>query len=111
MTSSTKSRSGVGSARAALAGIDAVPVRHPGRWVAVAVVAVLVAMLLHLLLTNPVFNWPFVFEAMDQNVVIRGFFVGTVLVTVGAMAFGIVGGVLLAVAAAELVRRRRRTPA
>jgi polar amino acid transport system permease protein len=30
-----------------------VPVRHPGRWVAVVVIAVLVAMLAHSLITNP----------------------------------------------------------
>ncbi|PPK98713.1 polar amino acid transport system permease protein [Kineococcus xinjiangensis] len=77
--------------------IEAVPVRHPGRWVAVAVIAVLVAMFLHLLLTNPVFNWPFVFEAMNQRVVIEGFIYGTLLVTLGAMVVGVVGGVILAV--------------
>ena len=30
--------------------IDAVPVRHPGRWVAIAVIAVLVAMFVNMLL-------------------------------------------------------------
>ena len=37
--------------------IKAVPVRHPGRWVAVAVIVVLVAMLVHSFLTNPNFQW------------------------------------------------------
>ncbi|GAB7190400.1 amino acid ABC transporter permease [Kineococcus sp. NUM-3379] len=64
---------------------------------AVAVIAVLVAMFLHLLVTNPVFNWPFVFEAMNQNAVIRGFLLGTLFVTVCAMALGITLGTLLAV--------------
>ncbi|GAG28439.1 unnamed protein product, partial [marine sediment metagenome] len=39
--------------------IRAVPVRHPGRWVAAAVIAVLVAMFVHMLVTNPVFQWSF----------------------------------------------------
>ena len=77
--------------------IRAVPVRHPGRWVAVAVIAVLVAMLAHLLITNPAFNWPFVFEAMNQRPVINGFIQGTLLVTVLSMIVGIAVGVLLAV--------------
>lgn len=37
--------------------IQAVPVRHPGRWVAVAVIGVLVAMLVHLLVKNTAFKW------------------------------------------------------
>ncbi len=32
--------------------IRAVPVRHPGRWVAIVVIAVLAAMLVHMLFTN-----------------------------------------------------------
>ena len=77
--------------------IDAVPVRHPWRWVGIGVIAVLVAMLAHLLVTNDAFNWPFVFEAMNQRPVIRGFIQGTILVTVLAMVFGVAFGVLLAV--------------
>lgn len=77
--------------------IKAVPVRHPWRWVAIAVIAVLVAMFLHMVITNPAFNWPFVFEAMNQNPVIEGFWKGTILVTVLAMIIGIALGVLLAV--------------
>ncbi len=37
--------------------IEAVPVRHPGRWVGAAIVAVAAAMLLHSLLTNPNWGW------------------------------------------------------
>ncbi|HET6988808.1 MAG TPA: amino acid ABC transporter permease [Kribbella sp.] len=77
--------------------IDAVPVRHPGRWVAIAVIAVLFAMLVHLLVTNNAFDWRFVFEAMGQQPVINGFIKGTLLVTVLSMVVGVVGGVILAV--------------
>ena len=39
------------------------PVRHPGRWVTIAVLAVLVAMFVHLLVTNDRFQWSFIFSA------------------------------------------------
>lgn len=77
--------------------IDAVPVRHPWRWVAVGVVALLLAMLVHMLLTNEAFNWGFVFEAMFRDPVLHGLLVGTLLVTVLAMLIGVTLGVLLAV--------------
>jgi polar amino acid transport system permease protein len=77
--------------------IDAVPLRHYGRWVAVAVIAVLLLMLLHLLVTNPAFEWSFVLKAMNQRPVIEGLLKGTILVTVCSMVVGVVGGVVLAV--------------
>jgi polar amino acid transport system permease protein len=77
--------------------IDAVPVRHPGRYVAIAVIAVLLLMFVHMVIFNPAFNWPFVFQAMNQNVVISGFIKGTLLCTVLAMFFGVIGGVILAI--------------
>jgi polar amino acid transport system permease protein len=77
--------------------IDAVPVRHPGRWVAVAVITVLVAMFVHMLVTNPVFNWPFVVESMFQPSVLRGLVFGTLWVTVLAMVIGVGMGIILAV--------------
>ena len=73
------------------------PVRHPGRYVAIAVLAVLGLMFLHMVLFNPAFNWPFVFEAMNQSIVIEGFIKGTLLCTVLAMFFGVIGGVILAI--------------
>jgi polar amino acid transport system permease protein len=77
--------------------IVAKPVRHPGRWVAIAVLAVLGAMFLNLLINNPAFQWPFVLEAMVQSPVIEGFWKGTILVTVLSMLFGVTLGVVLAV--------------
>lgn len=77
--------------------IDAAPVRHPLRWVAVAVIALLVAMFVNMVLTNEAFNWPFVWEAMQQSPVLEGLWKGTVLVTALAMVVGISGGVILAV--------------
>jgi polar amino acid transport system permease protein len=72
--------------------IHAVPVRHAGRWVAIAVIVVLAAMFVSMLLTNPAFDWSFIFQAM-----LRGFYIGTLLVTVLAMVVGVSGGVILAI--------------
>ncbi|MGW6279467.1 amino acid ABC transporter permease [Kribbella sp. NPDC055071] len=77
--------------------IHAVPVRHPWRWVAIAVIAILAGMLVHLLVTSPAFDWSFIFQAMNQQPVINGFLKGTLLVTVLSMVVGVGGGVLLAV--------------
>jgi polar amino acid transport system permease protein len=77
--------------------IKAVPVRHPGRWVAIGVIAVLAAMFVHVLLTNTAFNWQFIFENMFDPPVIRGLW-GTVLITVLAMIIGVALGVIVAVA-------------
>ncbi|MGN6780063.1 MAG: amino acid ABC transporter permease [Marmoricola sp.] len=77
--------------------IDAVPVRHPGRWVAIAVLAVLAALLIRLLVTNPAFNWSFVFQAMVQSPVLNGLVMGTLIGTFGSMVIGIVLGVIVAV--------------
>jgi polar amino acid transport system permease protein len=77
--------------------IQARPVRHPWRWVAIAVIAVLALMLANLLVNNPAFNWPFVLQAMNQSPVLEGFWKGTILVTILSMVFGVALGVLLAV--------------
>jgi polar amino acid transport system permease protein len=77
--------------------IEARPVRHPWRWVAIAVLAVLALMLANLLANNPAFDWPFVLQAMNQSPVIEGFWKGTILVTVLSMVFGVALGVVLAV--------------
>ncbi len=77
--------------------IDAIPVRRPGRAVAVIIVLALTALLAYQLVTNPAFDWPFTFEAMNQDVVIRGFIYGTLVATVGSMVMGVLLGVGLAV--------------
>ncbi len=77
--------------------IRAVPVRHYGRWVAVAVIVVLALMFANMIIFNQAFDWPFVFEVMNQTPVIQGLFVGTLLVTLLTMIVGIVLGVVLAV--------------
>ena len=95
MTTKTEARPAVSDDRPGL--IHATPVRHPGRWVAIAVIVVLALMFLNLVIFNPAFNWPLVFEAMIQTPVIEGFWKGTILVTIFAMIFGVALGVVLAV--------------
>ncbi len=76
--------------------IKAVPVRHPGRWLAAAVVLLLVAMLVHTLVTNPRFQWDVIGDYFLSSRVLDGLEL-TILLTVVAMAIGIVLGVILAV--------------
>lgn len=73
-----------------------VPVRHPGRWVAMGVVVLLVAMLVHTLLSNPRFQWHVVFEYFLTRSVLNGL-LRTVELTVASMLIGLVLGVVLAV--------------
>ena len=73
-----------------------VPVRHPGRWVAAAVIAVLVAMLVHNLVTNPRWNWSIIGDNLTTRHTLIGV-VHTLELTVIAMAIGVFGGILLAV--------------
>jgi polar amino acid transport system permease protein len=76
--------------------IKAIPVRHPGRWIASAVIAVLAAMFIHMLVTNPVFQWGFMFDNMFTPAVLRGART-TLIMTVLAMVLGVVLGIVLAV--------------
>jgi polar amino acid transport system permease protein len=92
------------SGRARPQAIKAVPVRHPVRWVMIAVLAVLVAMFVHLLVTNDRFQWSFIFQqyapgkrgVMFTEPVLRGL-QGTLVLTVSSMAIGIVLGVIIAI--------------
>lgn len=76
--------------------ISAVPVRYPERWVAAGIVLVLAAMFVNMLITNPAFNWPFMFEHMFSDPVVNGVWV-TLSATVLSMVIGILLGVVLAV--------------
>jgi polar amino acid transport system permease protein len=76
--------------------IRAVPVRHPWRWVAAAVIAVLLAMFVHMLVTNPVFSWRFMADNMFSAPVLRGART-TLIMTILAMVIGVLLGIVLAV--------------
>jgi polar amino acid transport system permease protein len=76
--------------------IQAVPVRHPGRWLAVAGLAVLAAMFVNTVLTNERFRWNVVAEYLFAPPVLNGL-TNTLILTGLSMVIGIVGGVALAV--------------
>jgi polar amino acid transport system permease protein len=78
------------------ADIKAVPVRHPGRWLATAVIALLAAMLVHSLFTNSQYGWHYIWQYGFTKPILHGVLV-TLELTGAAMVIGIVGGVVLAI--------------
>jgi polar amino acid transport system permease protein len=88
VTTPTEDRPGV---------INARPVRHPWRWVAIAVIVVLLAMVVSSFFTNPRWDFGFAFQIMQQQPVITGLWTGTIFGTIGAMVLGVGLGVALAV--------------
>jgi polar amino acid transport system permease protein len=76
--------------------LKTVPLRHPGRWAAAAVVFILVGMLVHTIGANHKFRWDVVNQFFTTKVVIDGLLL-TLQLTVIAMAIGIGLGAVLAV--------------
>jgi polar amino acid transport system permease protein len=76
--------------------IKAVPVRHPGRWAAVVIIALLVAMAVNSVLTNPNWQWQFQLQNAFAEPVVQGVWT-TLWLTVAAMAMGVLLGIVLAV--------------
>jgi polar amino acid transport system permease protein len=76
--------------------IKAIPVRHPGRWVAAAIVLVLAAALANSIATNPRFQWGIVGHYFFSSRVLHGLVV-TLELTAISMGIGIALGTLLAV--------------
>ena len=85
--------------------IKAVPVRHPGRWVAAGVLLVLAAMVVHTLLskipspTGKGEQWRFGWDLVRQLIVSPPYLQGaelTLWLTFVAMAVGILGGLVVA---------------
>jgi polar amino acid transport system permease protein len=76
--------------------IRAIPVRHPGRWVASALVLLLLVVIVHSIATNPRFGWSVVGDYLFDSRILKGL-VATIELTVVSMAIGIVLGVVLAV--------------
>jgi polar amino acid transport system permease protein len=73
------------------------PLRHPGRWIATAVVLVLLAQFVHGLVTNPFYQWDRFRYWFLRPVVLDGLGV-TLEVTVWSAVLGLLGGILLAMA-------------
>ncbi|KQY44146.1 amino acid ABC transporter permease [Cellulomonas sp. Root137] len=78
-----------------LAGLRVVPARHPGRWVATAVVAVLLAMVVSSLITNDRWQWSVVAEYLTWPSVLTGLW-GTLRLTFVAAVIGFGLGTVLA---------------
>ncbi len=76
---------------------EVVSLRHPGRWVAVAVVLVLAVVVITSLVRNENYRWDVVFQYFTSTTILDGLRT-TVLLTVLAMAVGLVLGIVLAVA-------------
>ena len=76
--------------------IKAIPVRHPGRWVAAAISCSSRSTLVNSVATNPRFEWGIVGHYLFSSRILHGLVV-TLELTVVSMAIGIVLGVLLAV--------------
>ncbi len=76
--------------------IKAVPVKHPGRWLAAVIVALIAVAIVHSMATDKRFGWPdvghFLFDSR-----ITGGVVSTIELTLAAQLIGVVLGVLLAV--------------
>lgn len=84
-----------GPGAATLHDLRVVPARHPARWVATAVVAVLLAMVVSSLLTNPRWEWDVVAQYLTWPSVLEGLW-GTVRLTAAAAVVGFGLGTVLA---------------
>jgi polar amino acid transport system permease protein len=87
-------------ARAAdpLEGLDPgppIPLRHPGRWVASALVALLLAWFGWTIVHNPNFQWPIVAKYLFSRDILRGVWM-TIQLTATAMLIGVALGILAA---------------
>ena len=76
--------------------IKAVPVRHPGRWIASVVVLLVAASIVRSIVTDPRFEWHVVGQYLFDSRILHGVLI-TLELTVLSMLIGIILGVLAAV--------------
>jgi polar amino acid transport system permease protein len=76
--------------------IKAIPVRHPGRWVAVAILVFLGIAVGNSVTSNSRFQWGIIRHYLFDDRILRGVVV-TIELTIAAMAIGIALGAVLAV--------------
>ncbi|CAN5264443.1 amino acid ABC transporter permease [soil metagenome] len=79
------------------ASIDAVPLKHPWRWVAAVVILILAGLFLYGAATNPAFGWSTYTEYLFNERVLMVGLVNTLQLTVYSMVLAIALGILLAV--------------
>ncbi|MFI0264346.1 amino acid ABC transporter permease [Streptomyces sp. NPDC017056] len=77
------------------AALKVVPVRHPWRWLAVAVTAVLVVQFAHGLVTNPAWEWEVFARFFTAPAILRAVWI-TLQLTVYGTALGFALGIVLA---------------
>ncbi|MET8468260.1 amino acid ABC transporter permease [Streptomyces sp. NPDC006422] len=88
-------KDGAGAPEGGPASLTVVPVRHYARWVAAAAVLVVVAQLLHGLLTNPVWEWNVFSEYVLSETIVQAVWV-TLQLTAYATVLGFLLGTVLA---------------
>ncbi|MGK8524695.1 amino acid ABC transporter permease [Nocardia asteroides] len=76
--------------------IKAVPLRRPGRWIAAAIILVLVALFVYGAATNPAYRWDTYWKYLFDSRITAGAIV-TLELTVCAMAIAVALGTMLAV--------------
>jgi polar amino acid transport system permease protein len=76
--------------------IRAIPVRHPGRWIAAAILLILAANAVYSLANNENVGWEIIGQYLFSSRVLHGLLT-TLILTAIAMAIGIVLGVVLAI--------------
>ncbi|WP_245934377.1 amino acid ABC transporter permease [Arthrobacter psychrolactophilus] len=75
--------------------INAVPVRHPGRWIGAAIILIAVALMIQSLVTNTRFRWDIVRTYLFDVLIING--IGwTLILTATSMIIAIVLAIVLA---------------
>ncbi|MFC4949201.1 amino acid ABC transporter permease [Pseudonocardia sp. GCM10023141] len=72
-----------------------IPLRHPGRWIATVVVLVVLAQIVHGLITNPFYQWDRFAYWFLRPVVLDGLVI-TLQVTAFSAVLGLAGGIVLA---------------
>lgn len=76
--------------------MDAIAVKHPGRWVATGIVLIIALTLLQSAITNPRYRWDVVGEYLFSEPILSGLRL-TMILTVSSMVLGIVLGIALAI--------------
>lgn len=84
------------SGQASGQGLTVVPLRHPWRWVGAALIAYVLLLIADLLITNPRWQWPTVWEYLFSGPVLMGV-LATITLTILAEVVGISFGILLAI--------------
>ncbi|WP_407713759.1 amino acid ABC transporter permease [Comamonas testosteroni] len=77
------------------ANIRVVPLRHPGRWIAVAFVALMLAFVLQAVFDNPNLQWPVFANYLLHPMILKGLQL-TVVLTIVVMIFASILGMIVA---------------